>query len=782
IQRTFSDGIERYAKAYIVIAEMEGCLAQLKQKIEKGHANSTELEVEATELEEVIHTQKQWALHFLTKCSKIQLCCETDTLAVSFPEYLWGNESTYYRGDGGSMIDLYEQVLTESYPDLFDKDNEDQFFLLSGEKENFLSGIIKPDRYSSLIQAACKYRKFDYKLPKPDLDSLKKEISSIPEDDKVFFDITDLLKTTTANERAKLLKDLNELLKKNSDKNDKIILGGIITLSELDVGVGNYIFLNTSAWGGFVEEALLDFQGNIGAYPEPVLLKASIFRELSKRTSQEFLFAEDSSVKEIGINLLEGKINQKEIQRPNEEIQTLNEEIQQLLDVSSTSSLLINEHYRKVFKLCFTKLCNQPPSFFNQDNLSSSERYSLLIYMNSLQELKNCIEQMRSTDSFEVALLEANKGIEEILNLINFWSPTEELQVPKLFARSIQDDSQIHHGSYLFSSGMAAIDHAFDILLKLKPNAQVTFLDASYYEFTLEPGFKDYLKGCCTVNVSNAEEALQSAAKQDIIFLDLYPNYATVLKLERNPVEKIIEEGLEGKTAESPLTILLDISTSSLAEPEVGEIIAKYKEQIATGCLQILIVNSLAKYSMNGFDKYTGGLIQCFCKHDNSHLSLNLPKASERDMISPQAKKLFQFFLMEEQVALTTSYWEACTNNTNVVYETVKPLTQEDSFVQVAIKDSKIPMIGIHFRNFLNGLESSTKSSTEKITESTEENSSESSDEDNPLVSLVNLMQYHIYGLAKKEELPVFIRGSFGFPHTAIIECHTALRLALGAL
>lgn len=757
---------------------MEISLAHLKQKIEKEHANLPKLKVEAIILEELIHAQKQWALHFLTKCSKIQLCCETDTLAVSFPEYLWGNESTYYRGDGGSMIDLYEQLLTKSYPNLFDKDNEDKFFLPSDEKQNFLSGIIKPDRYSALIQAACKFRNFDYKDSEPDLDSLKTDISSIQEEGKIFFDITNLLKETDSNAITKLLITLNDILKEKSHKNKMIILGGIITLSALDVGVGNYIFLNTDgAWGGYVEEVLLNFQGNIGAYPEPVLLKGSIVRELSKRASQKF--SEDSSVKEIKINALEDKLNQQKIQG-------LIKEIQQLLDESDSSSLLIKEHYRQVFNLFFKKLCNQPHLFFNNDNLTHSEFYSRLIYLNSLQELKICIVQMKTANSFEIALREADKGIEEILNLINFWSPIEKLQVPKLFTGSIQSDSQIHHSSYLFSSGMAAIDHAFDVLLSLKPNAQVTFLDASYYELTQEPCFKDYLKERCTVNVSNADEALQSAAKQDIIFLDLYPNYATVLKLERNPVEEIVEKGLKDRAADSPLTILLDVSTSSLAEPEVEEIITKYKKKIEEGCLQVLIVNSLAKYSMNGFDKYTGGLIQCFCKHDKSHPLLNnLLDASKTDKISPQAEKLFQLFLMEKQVALTTSYWEACIENTNTVYEAVTSLTltQEDIFVQVAARNSKIPMIGIHFRNFLNQLKSSTKGSTETITEeSAEKNSSESSDEDTAIVSIVNLMQYYIYGLAKKEELPLFIRGSFGFPHSTIIECHTALRLALGAL
>lgn len=192
------------------------------------------------------------------------------------------------------------------------------------------------------------------------------------------------------------------------------------------------------------------------------------------------------------------------------------------------------------------------------------------------------------------------------------------------------------------------------------------------------------------------------------------------------------------------------------------QIIESLQELIKAGRLILVVTNSLAKFAMCGFDKFTGGVVQVYAndRHANT-LNDTLFTQSRKDPFSKEANRFFHA-IFSRCSSSVQNYLKIIRDNSNYLYGALTiRLTGSPNLIRLGVRDPDIPMLGFHFDSVLKTL------------------GVDASDEDN-LIKITHIMQYYLYALAAGRDLPLTLRASFGFSNTTCIECETALRLTPG--
>lgn len=307
---------------------------------------------------------------------------------------------------------------------------------------------------------------------------------------------------------------------------------------------------------------------------------------------------------------------------------------------------------------------------------------------------------------------------------------------------------------YFYNSGMSAIAYAITAAVHEFKNPSLVLLESSYYEIKAEWGLKSFLEQYCNIE-EQTEEALQKRQNPcDIIFLDLYPNEVTLKTAQAPNTIQIVEQMFQ-KGAKK-LVIIIDTSTTYFWSEEIQQkLVTPLQKYINEGKLALVTVNSLAKFAMGGLDKYTGGHIKLFHKQNAfANLSARLAEARDQDTLSEEGAKFFHMISQYAKIPLQNLYYNVIRSNTNFLYNELieKGFQLDDSLIYLAKRDDTIPMLGFHFKQI---------------------------DEDQ-MHSFLVLVQHYCQFYALKKGLPLLIRGSFGFLHSAVSECQKALRLTVG--
>lgn len=255
------------------------------------------------------------------------------------------------------------------------------------------------------------------------------------------------------------------------------------------------------------------------------------------------------------------------------------------------------------------------------------------------------------------------------------------------------------------------------------------------------------------------------------VILDLYPNNAPLADVKTNDVVALVNKRLKQKNGH-PLTIILDTSTTIAWDPNVAQILQAFEGPIKEGRLTLVVINSLAKFSMCGLDKFPGGLTQSYCQIAgvNQNLSVLLATFVKEDVykLSPEVREFFSFFLIDNKQQIE-DHIKKIVENTHYVYqELVGNLGQEHALLKLGKRGEKIPMMGLHLAHFL-----------KKMTEHNHVQLSKK-EESSALANLNYWIYYYLYSQANKRGRPLWIRPSFGFPHAALTECWSAIRLTIG--
>ena len=349
-------------------------------------------------------------------------------------------------------------------------------------------------------------------------------------------------------------------------------------------------------------------------------------------------------------------------------------------------------------------------------------------------KIATSIQKLLTPLPFQTALNEYYFLLEQILFLSAFITPPNELE--ETIRATLPKEGQ--EGTILcYNSGMACYDYILEMVRAEYPpdsNPNLFIQPGSYYE--LQDDLKWLIKPFWETNQD---------LPPNVILLDLYPNNVKLDDAHENPVETTIKNALNGKP---PLTVVVDLSTTLLTAPRIWEIKRNLDPLIQEGKLRLILATSLAKFYSCGFDKFTGGALVYFGK--DPHLPHQLKKVRDQDPISNEAKAFFSLMIGKSMEGIERFYKKSL-ENTDLLYKQITESKLQET-LKLQKKGDNIPVIGF---------------------------SSPLEDEDEQR-QWASQVQDNLSKKALEKGCPLFVRASFPFPHSTVVECDTALRWIAG--
>lgn len=257
----------------------------------------------------------------------------------------------------------------------------------------------------------------------------------------------------------------------------------------------------------------------------------------------------------------------------------------------------------------------------------------------------------------------------------------------------------------------------------------------------------------------------------DVVMVDIHPNDATKKQIVSHDVKQLID-GLFGKKKDEDnfrLTMMIDITLNHPGEDEIKAIRTHAEPHISSGKLNLVFLESLAKFSQLGMDKHSGGLVFAYNNEASwSAFNQSLTAARTRDTVDPTIHKyfqaLFRYAHQEQQ-----EYLRVVRANTKLMHQLLKETFKKVNLGNHAFKiaentDEGSCYVAIRFDDFTSRFitpqQINADETLHKIT--------------------VDILELGVNTLLRKTGLPVAMRESFGFPISNLGETGTEVRFTIG--
>lgn len=659
-----------------------------------------------------------FVLHYLSRGSTIPIHLESEKTYRSPLDYFCekDNAAKYYRGDGGPICEIILKTIEGVFEDV--------------ETQNkYQIGLVKPQIFPVIMKKACAYEGYEY--------SEVDDLSEIDDSEGAFFDASSWIKESLVQgwwRGESLNMTLESLRKSSSSLGSSSVIGGVL---EFNYHVGVYLFISPNNSQAILSEngkefdficSFLNLQGYIGAFPEMMLAKSTLSR--------------------IGFQLdLE---NSREVLGESDEISCRGcaEDLQELpIDNAMNQPLRI---YLKI-------ISNILRSFSEETSQKRPlENWEQKAIGKSLREIYNgCQKASSETSTFPEALNFIYLAIEEMLFLSIFFKPVRDFD--QVIYDLIRPRSPTESTVLRFNSGMTSISYIVETAFSSfgEADLHIGLVNGSYYEIS---ELKKYLKKDWSVKKIDPSSPVPDEI--DLLLLDLYPNNVTLPEAEEIDVANVISQCLNKRTSEQPLVVVLDTSTTLLTNSKIFELVSRFKDEIENNQLEFITLTSLAKFYTCGLDKYSGGLVVYFGERKGFRDKMlnELNALSTKDPLSEQARTFFSL-LFENAMDDVEEYYHQTIESTNKVYSSlskIPDLEVQKSLLATSLqeKSEHIPVIGLQ-------LKTHSEARGEKW-------------------EYTKTLEYYLFKQAQERGLPLLIRASFPFPHSAIVECDTALRFVAG--
>jgi len=375
----------------------------------------------------------------------------------------------------------------------------------------------------------------------------------------------------------------------------------------------------------------------------------------------------------------------------------------------------------------------------------------------------------------EILLKDVDLIVEEFILQLNFAHPAKLKEtITKL--SEVEGLEKMETG-YAYTSSMNAFAQLLPALYhshgRSKP-LNVVSINSIYFETG------DSLLNQAKIFVdplgADGKGRIPNLSQADAVFVDFYPNNAPIADVKQRPIQELVplESLMERK---EPLTLVIDTSAAIFYEKNVKDVIKHYGQAIKAGKLNIVVINSLAKFSMCGLDKYQGGAMTVYNNNNSivfKDFNALLEEYEKKEPLSPQASAFFNLFLSKPQMI---EYYKYLINqNTTEMYKqllTALPsLGSKDTntgLLLVERPNTETPLIAIHFGDIINRMAKEGGIQDSKV------------NLERLKGALCPIMKDYIVYLARTHyHLPLSKRPSFGFAHSNLSDAHTALRLTVG--
>lgn len=762
------------------------------QKLVAIHSLTKSLELEKNKLgnneagranfEELQLNLKLWAMHYLFRGAKPPVLHQAGEWHLSFTEYLDDNHAAYYRGDGGAVHAHFLKYLSEA---------GGYSFLAEGFEEGCI-GIVTVAKFEELMRRLSVHSSTDNSFIYTPIQTLS-DLEHKPE--YCILDVTSLLHASLKpSELADTIKDIKSHLVKLPQK---ILAGGVIDMGNT---VGVYLFFTEDKWTGDLLSSFKNYQGALGAYPDTMNMRRQLI-EMGfdlKTLIKSYPFRDETFDNDILNRLRRFATTPLTGQDILKGFSRIGGELEDLFSLSKSGCTNLTAVYCPLVKNLLAMIS------YGEPTCPEAPLDPLFECLDKISKrVRRIADLEKSGDRPELKFQKISQQyhliIQEVLFLLIFLRPRSLeksfKQVLNAFPFAPSEGSGLNKLSWAYTSGMAgyeAIFQACEDTLK-KPAGQkikTTVLQGSYFEVVEDRMLKGYLQRAFEITVVPLRD-MRSPDFCEVICLDLYPNYVPMKNVEVTPVIDVVKTVLASRdqktelTPPAPLIVILDTSTTVFWSEAVSGLIAQLTSEIEKKRVAVILVSSLAKMATGGFDYFQGGVAQCYFQAHGA-LTAKLEESSARNPLPPEASAFFSL-LLQSNLESIKLYLNKIVENTDRVYMGLQKagLQKSESPIFLGERTTPIPILGFHFDFFLDMMlkkvpPKKTASAQQAPPTVNEELQMKKASSEADRANFIYLIHYYIAEKARRRGLPLIIRPSFGFPHAAVTECRTALRMTLG--
>ena len=254
----------------------------------------------------------------------------------------------------------------------------------------------------------------------------------------------------------------------------------------------------------------------------------------------------------------------------------------------------------------------------------------------------------------------------------------------------------------------------------------------------------------------------------DIIFVELHPNNVVESVQFPHDVKRLLIDMLKSWSPKGR-TIVIDATLNALNDPEIQSVLATAKPLINNGWLNLIIIQSLTKFSQLGLDKRSLGRLYVINNNQSYWHSINkkVNQLKEVEVVDKSTLDYFSDFQKNNQYNL--KYLEKINSNTRYVYQKVVEqlneleLLERKRFRITMSSDPKSCYIALNLRGLLPSIDSTFKYTVKDIQG-----------------LATDILQYLIHPICDFIELALTERMSIGFPLSSINVVNDAMRLTIG--
>lgn len=297
-----------------------------------------------------------------------------------------------------------------------------------------------------------------------------------------------------------------------------------------------------------------------------------------------------------------------------------------------------------------------------------------------------------------------------------------------------------------------------------KDPLSIQVFNQSYFELITN---MERFQEAADVIISRSDEDIDDC---DVYFIDIHPNNAVEARLFAHNLSKVITK-IESFPKDRFRTFVVDITLNALSSREVEDLLESAKPLIESGGLNLVLVQSLTKFSQLGLDKLSGGFLAAYnvdqeCWKEFNY-QLNVLQQEE-----PVDTLTLQFFacLAKYSPDFQRKYIEYINQNTTDLYkmvlhryQTLNLKLQKDFLALTCNTDLHTCYLAFNSKGVLSLLGSHCDLSVEEISTFTKD-----------------IITELFIPLAAWLNLPLTERMSIGFPLSSINECMHAIRLTVG--
>jgi len=288
----------------------------------------------------------------------------------------------------------------------------------------------------------------------------------------------------------------------------------------------------------------------------------------------------------------------------------------------------------------------------------------------------------KMSDNIEMALSHQNKihlFIRDIQNVLEAWmlyidiNPLVKDPV-QIFQEALPfKPTMVHFTSYAMRSFTRVLQVLASIYSnKTSSRMRIQTFNQTYYELITN---MERLKETADIVIAQSDAQIEEEC--DVYFIDVHPNNAVENQIFSHNILQIIET-LASFSTDRPRTLVVDITLNSLSDSEIKKLISEANFLVQSGRLNLVLIQSLTKFSQLGLDKLSAGFLAAYNTYQGFWQAFNRQLREYQDA-EPVDSLTLQFFscLTHYAPRFQKSYIKQINQNTSNLYHKVLKNYQE---------------------------------------------------------------------------------------------------------